>query len=120
MAPGRVAAAQEAAFAAVEADRLVADQPRAGKAGQPAEIDVAGFEGVMACDVARQHARIRGLDIASDQSYPHAGHRTHAKAFQHMGMGMAAADQNQILSDRNRLLHRATMPEHRMEDEQIA
>jgi hypothetical protein len=34
-----------------------------------------------------------------------------------MHMGMAAADQHQILSDRNRLLHRLLMPQHRLEDE---
>jgi hypothetical protein len=37
-----------------------------------------------------------------------------------MDMGVPAADQNQILSNCNRLPHRATMPEHCMEDEQDA
>ena len=66
VADRRVSAAQQAAFAAVKADRLVADQPRAGEAGQPAEIDVAFVEGVMSGDPTRQHARIRGLDIPGD------------------------------------------------------
>ena len=37
-----------------------------------------------------------------------------------MDMGVPAADQNQILSNRNPVLHPATMPEHRPEDEQDA
>ena len=57
-------------------------------------------------DIARQHARIGRLDIAGDQGQPQPGHRPHAKAFQHMDMGMAAADEDEILSDRYALLHR--------------
>ena len=104
-------AAQDAGLGAVDADRLVADQPRAGEARQPAEVDMALVEIVVAGDPARQHARIRGLDIAGDQRHPHARHRPHAKALQHMDMGMAAADEHQILSNRNRLPHRPLMPQ---------
>jgi hypothetical protein len=35
-------------------------------------------------------------------------------------MGVPAAHQNQILSNRNRLFHRSTMPERCAEDERIA
>ncbi len=106
-------AAQHLAPGAVDADRLVADQPRAGKPRQPAEVDVAFVEIVMAGDPARQHARIGGLDIAGDQGHAHPGHRPHAKAFQHMDMGMPAADEHEILGDRDRLPHRLFMPQRR-------
>ena len=89
----------------VEADRLVADQPRPGKAREPAEIDLALLKGVMPGDVTRQHAGIGRLDVAADQGDAHAGHRPHAKALQHADMGMAAPDENEILSDSNALLH---------------
>src|SRR6516162_10826929 len=99
-------AAQHEAPGPVEADRLVADQPRPGKAREPAEIDVALLKGVMPGDTARQHARIGRLDVAADQGDAHPRHRPHAKALQHTDMGMPAADEDEILSDRNALLHR--------------
>jgi hypothetical protein len=34
-----------------------------------------------------------------------------------MDMGMTAADENEVLGERNTLLHRLTMPEGRPEDE---
>src|SRR5271166_1075335 len=102
----RVGAAQHRTPAPVEADRLVADQPRSGKPREPTEIDVALLKGVMPRDIARQHARIGRLDVAADQGDAHTGHRPHAKTLQHADMSMAAADENEILSDRNALLHR--------------
>src|SRR6516162_7491543 len=112
-------AAQHEAPGPVEADRLVADQPRPGKAREPAEIDVALLKGVMPGDTARQHARIGRLDVAADQRDPHARHRPHAKGLQHMDMGMPAADEDEVLSDRNALLHRThyarALPERRAE-----
>jgi len=102
----RVRTAQNEMSGPVEADRLVADQPRTGKAREPAEIDVAFLKAVMPGDVARQHPRVGRLDVAADQCDPHTRHRPHAKALQHADMGMAAADENEILSDRHALLHR--------------
>ena len=64
VADRRMGAAQDKALGPVEADRLVADQPRAGKPREPAEIDVALLERVMPGDIARQHARIGRLDVA--------------------------------------------------------
>ena len=90
----------------VEADRLVADQPCGGKAREPAEIDVALLKGVVPGDIARQHAGIGRLTVAADQGDAHPGHRPHAKALQHANMGMAATDENEVLSDRRTLLHR--------------
>jgi len=101
-----MAPAQQKTPGPIEADRLVADQPRPGKAREPTEIDVALLKRVMPGDVARQHAGIGCLDVAADQGDAHPGHRPRAKALQHADMGMAAADENEILSDRNPLLHR--------------
>ena len=57
------------------------------------------------------------LDIAGDEADAHTRHRPHAKALQHMDMGMPAADQDEILVDRLTLLHHPTMPERHREDE---
>src|SRR5207248_614884 len=67
VADRRMAAAQDVALLAVEADRLVMDQPRPGEARQPPQIDMAFIEAVMPGDIARQHARVRRLDITGDQ-----------------------------------------------------
>jgi hypothetical protein len=67
---------------------------------------VALFKGITPRDIPRQHARIGRLDVAADERDARPGHRPHAKALQHADMGMAAADENEILSDRNALLHR--------------
>ena len=109
--------AQYKASGPVEPDRLVADQPRAGKAREPAEIDMAFLKRVMPGDIAGQHARIGCLDIAADQGDPHSGQRPHAKALQHMDMGVAAAHEDEIVSDRTALPHRHTMPERRAKNE---
>ena len=64
-------AAQNFTAGAVEADGFVMDQPRSGKAGQPHQIDMALGKAVDTGDVARQRARIGGLDIARDQAQAH-------------------------------------------------
>ena len=102
----RVGAAQYRMPVAVETERLVADQARAGKARKPAEIDVAFLKRVMPGNVTRQHARIGCLDVAGNEGDAHAGHRPHAKALQHMDMSVSAADENEVLRDRRTLLHR--------------
>ncbi len=98
--------AEDVARGAVEAGRFVVDQPCAGEPREPPKVDVAFLEPVTPGDIAGQHAGIGRLDIASDQRQAHAGRRSHAKALQHMHMGMAAADENEILGDRNGVLHR--------------
>src|SRR5690348_6672491 len=92
-------AAQDRALGPVEAESLVTDQPGAGKAREPAEIDMAFLERVMPRDVARQHPRIRRLDIARNECDAHARHRPHAKGLQYVHMSMPAADEHEILID---------------------
>ena len=100
----RMGAARYAAVGAVDTDRLVADQPRAGKARQPAEVDMALVEIVVAGDPARQHAGIRGLDIAGDQGHPHAGIGRMPKLFSTWTWAWPPPTSTRVLSDRNRLL----------------
>jgi hypothetical protein len=76
------------------------------KACEPAEIDVAFLKGVTPGNITRQHARIGRLDLAGDEGDADAGRRPHAKALQHMDMGMPAADENEVLSERRTLPHR--------------
>ena len=59
--------AQDLAPGAIETDRLVMDQPGAGKARQPHQVDMALGKAVLPGDIARQHAGIGCLGIAGDQ-----------------------------------------------------
>ncbi len=106
VADRRMRPAQHMAVAALDADRLVMDQPGTGKPRQPAEIDMTLVKSVMAGDPARQHPRIGRLDITGNEGHTHPRHRPHGKTFQHMDMGVATADEHEILSDRNLLVHR--------------
>ena len=72
---------------------------------------MAFLEPVEPGDIAGQHAGIGRLDIAGNEGQPNPVGRPHAKALQHMDMGMAATDKHKILGDRNGLSHRSTMPE---------
>jgi hypothetical protein len=111
IADRRVITAQHVASGAVEANRFVMDQPRAGETRQAQQIDMAFGERIMPGDIAGQHPRIGGLDIAGDEGEAHAGDRPHPEPLQHMDMGMPAADEHEVPVDRNARLHRATMPE---------
>ena len=93
-------AAQHAPRRAVEADRLVMDQPRPGKPRQPYQVDMAFVEPVIAGHEAGQHAGIGRLHVARDQGHPHPGDRPHRDALQHVHVGVPAADEHEVLSDR--------------------
>ena len=93
----RMGIAQQDAVGPVEPDRFVADQPRAGKSREPAKIDMTFVERIMPGDVAWQHSRIRRLHAAGNERHAHPGHRPHAEALQHMDVGMAPADEDEIL-----------------------
>src|SRR5262249_60236540 len=96
VADRRVRAAQHNLPRSVQADRFVADQPRASKTREPAEIDVALLERIMSRDVARQHAGIRRLDITRDERHAYTGHRAHAKALQDMDMRLTPPQKDQV------------------------
>ena len=89
--------------AELDADGLGVDQPCACPGGQPSEIDVALVEGIVASDEARNHARVGRLYVPADQRQPHARHRLHTEALQDMDMGVAAANQHEILEERSGL-----------------
>src|SRR5262249_2644888 len=72
---------------------------------------------IMPRNVAWQHPGIGCLDLTRDEADAHPRHRPHAKALQHMDMGVPAADQDQILGDHLTPLHPPTMPEPHPEDE---
>src|SRR5580704_15835095 len=57
-------------------------------------------------DVARQHTGIGRLAAAANERHAHPGHRSHAKALQDVHVRVPAADEDEILSDRDLLPHR--------------
>ena len=54
---------------------------------------------VVAGNVARQHARIRGVRIAADHRQSHPGNGPHAEALEHHHMAVPAADEDDIAQD---------------------
>src|ERR1700730_14847413 len=57
-------------------------------------------------DVARQHAGIWRLAAAANERHAHPGHRSHAKALQDVHVRVPTAGENEILCNRDTLLHR--------------
>src|ERR1700726_3986613 len=57
-------------------------------------------------DVARQHTGIGRLAAAANERHAHPGHRAHAKALQEVPGRGPAADEDEILRNRDTLLHR--------------
>ena len=94
---------QHLAVGAIDAGRLGMDQAGAGPGAQPCQVDVAFVECVLPGDEARDHAGVRRLDVPRDQAEPHPGHRLHGEAFQDMDVGMAAANQHEVLEERRGL-----------------
>ena len=95
-----MAAAEDLPCRPVQPDRLVMDQPGAGKAGERAKVDVALLLRVMAGDQAGQHPGIGGLDVTRDEREAHARSRPHPEALEHVDVGVPAPDQHQLLHDR--------------------
>jgi hypothetical protein len=58
------------------------------------EIDVTVIKVVMTGNQARQHARVRGISIFTDQGNSDARQWFHAQFFKNCNMAMATADQN--------------------------
>ena len=74
-------------------------QPGAGKTRQRPQIDMNVVVIVMAGNKARQHARIRRMDIAADEREANAGQRLHAELFENRNVAVTAADQDQVFDD---------------------
>ena len=72
------------------------DQACTGKRAQATQVDVYLVKAVVARNVARQHARIRGVNVCADQGDTHARLGLHGEHAQHAHMAVAAADQHQI------------------------
>ena len=85
---------------AIDAGRLGMDQPHARSGAELRQVDVALREAVAAGDEARDHAGVGRLDIAADQRHRRVLQRPLAELLQDMDVGMAAADQHQILHHR--------------------
>ena len=83
----------------IDAHGLVLIQPRPGEPGQGLEVHVGVVEPVMAGDIARQHARIGGVDVARDQRQPDAGEGLHPEPFEDGHMAVPSPDQDQVLDD---------------------
>jgi len=101
--------ARHAEFAVFEVDTVDFGvvEPGACEACQRPQIDVTGVVVVMPGDVAWQHAGVGGVDVAGDEREPQPGFGLHAEAAQHGHVGVAAADQHDILDHGNSgALHR--------------
>ena len=84
----------------IEADDLVLIEPRLRKTGQRPGVDMGVVEPVIPGDEAGQHAGIRCMHLAGDQSEAHARNRLHAEHAQHGHMRVASTDQHHVLDDR--------------------
>ena len=93
---GRTVAQHQPARRAVDAGCLGRYQSRAGKATQSRQVNVDLVERIVACDIAGQHARVRGVDIVAHQREPKAGHWPHAEVAQQHRVAVAAAYQHGI------------------------
>ncbi|CAM4375169.1 hypothetical protein PARU111607_15935 [Palleronia rufa] len=72
------------------------DQPRAGEARQPHQVDLQRVAVVMAGDEARQHPGVGRRRAGIDDRQPRARQRIHPPAPQHQRMGVTAADQHDV------------------------
>ena len=80
----------------VKAGGAVKDHPCAGKAGEADQVDHDVGPAVMSGDQAGQHAGIGRHGVGVDHGQPCAGQGFHRPHPQHKGMGMTAADQDDI------------------------
>ncbi len=97
---GRAVAAQHGTSVAVEARGLVMDEAGAGPRRQRRQVDVALLGRVMPGDEARQHAGIGRQHVARDERHRDAGNGPLGEAVEHIDLGVAAADEDEVLSGR--------------------
>jgi len=96
----RALGADHAALAAVDVDHLIAVEAGAGELTQPAQVDMHIVERIMTGDVARQHAGIGRVGVATDDGQADTGLWLHGKAHQHADVAVPTADQDDITHDR--------------------
>ena len=102
----RATGEMDAPGVAVDAHCPVQDQARARGPGETDEVHLERLPRVMPGDEARQHPGISRGRAGIDQRQPHAGQRFHGPAAQDQGMGMPAADENQVAGERQGAVHR--------------
>jgi len=72
-------------------------ETRPGKTGQRTGVDMGFVDTVTAGDESGQHAGIGCVHLAADQGKAHARDRLHAELAQHRNVGVAGADQHDVL-----------------------
>ncbi len=95
---------REAARGGVQPGDRGHDAPRAGAHGERPHVDLELVAPVLARDEARHHAGVHGDRPVDDERDADAGHRRHRPATQDLDVGVAAADQDEIVAYRC-LLH---------------
>ena len=98
---GRPGTAQDPFGIQVQADHLIVVKAGAGKLGERPQVDVSLVELIVTGDEAREHSRVRRMDVASDEGEANARHGLGAEALQDSHVAVSASDQNQILGDGN-------------------
>ncbi len=89
----------------IEPDRAILDKSCPGMARKADKVDVKLAAGIVAGNMARQHAGIGGRDHRVDQREPHTGQRVHAPLPQHQPMTVPAADKHQFACPWNDRVH---------------
>ena len=103
----RAAPAVDPTALKVQGRGFVVDEPGAGEAAKPAQVDVQVLPFVPAGDMPRQHARIGAVDLPGQDGQTDAGQGRHAKRLKHLHMAVAAANEQQIANRRRfQALHR--------------
>ena len=87
-------------FLRVDARRLRGDEPGIGEPGELRQIDVDFVPTVGSGHVAGEHPRIRRVRFPGHDREPHTGFETHAEAFQHLDVGVSAAEQHDVAKRR--------------------
>ena len=121
-ADGRTPGHRDPACDRIHGERRRVDQPRIGKRGQRAQVDMRFRARIMARDVAGDHAGVGRQEVARDQGQPDPRFGAHAELLQYLDMAVSAAHEDDVGMDGDQGLHaapglsvrRACDKEHRM------
>ncbi len=102
----RPAGQQQPPRGGVDAGGRGDDHPRPGAPGQRQDVDLQLVGAVLAGDEARHHARVDGDRRVHHQRQPAARRRLHGEAAQHLDVGVAAADEDEVAESRRGSGHR--------------